>query len=111
MGFVSSGRRTEASGELEIRRGADTLRPWSEISVSVFDAAGEPVTTATGVISGEVLKVGQGRRQPLTNTLNLDTDHWSYRAELSAVQRLFFTVSGLNAGYFYEITVASVGGL
>ena len=110
MGFVSSGRRTEASGEIEILRGPDSLKLWSEITVAVFNGAGDPVTTATGIITGQVLKVGQGQRQNLTNTLNLATDHWSYRAELSAVQRFFFTISGLNAGYTYSITVASPEG-
>ena len=107
MGFVTSGRRTQAEGMFTINRGADSIKPWSEITVEVFNAAGQPVTTATGVITGMVQKIGQGKPQPLENTLDLSTDNWSFTAELSGVQNFMFSITGLNALHTYEITIIS----
>ena len=109
MGVIRSGRRTEAEGEISINRGALTSNRWSEITISVFDAAGsesDPSTT-TGIVSGTAIKSGSGKPQPFINTVDLSANDWSWQPELSTVEEFRFSVAGLNAGYTYEITVSS----
>ena len=107
MSVIRSPKITEASGEIEVRRGASTSLRWSELTVSVFDAAGEPVQNATGILSGRAQKTGSGRPQNFVETIDLATDNWSWLPELSTVQRFFFSIAGLNAGYTYQVTVNS----
>ena len=107
MSVIRSPKTTEADGEIEIRRGSSTSLRWSEVTVRVCNSADEPVNTATGTLTGQVLKSGSGKRQNFTETLNLATDDWSFLPELSTIQSFFFSVSGLNAGYTYQITVNS----
>lgn len=107
MTIIRSGRRTEAEGQFEIQRGAQARHLWSEVTVRVFDASGQPTDIATGVIRGSTLKSGSGRYQDFTQTLDLAIDDWSWLAELSFVQTFRFSILGLNAGYEYEISVNS----
>ena len=107
MSVIRSPRTTEAAGEIEIKRGTSTSLRWSEVTVRVFDASDAPVSEATGTLTGQVLKTGSGKRQDFQNPLNLVSDDWSFTPELSTVRSFFFSISGLNAGYTYQITVNS----
>lgn len=109
MAVISSGLKTESDAEFDIERGAMTSLIFSEITVAVFDENQEKADPddVTGVLSGWALKTGSGKRQAFTETINLATDSWSWEGELSAVQKFTFSVNGLNAGYFIEVTVFS----
>ena len=107
MSVIRSPRTTEAQGEIEIRRGASTSLRWSEVTVNIFDGSGSEIDTATGTLTGRALKTGSGKPQTFEETINLATDNWSWLPELSTVQAFFFSISGLNAGYTYQITINS----
>lgn len=109
MGIIRSGMRTEAEGEIVINRGASTSLRWTEVTVAVFDANGAAANPSmvTGTLTGEVQKAGSGKRENFATAMNLATDDWSWKPELSTVNELFFRISGLNANYTYEVSVNS----
>lgn len=107
MTVLRSPRTSEADGEIEVQRGAASSLRWSEITIAVFDENGDSVNSATGTVSAWAQKNGQGQRQAFEETVNLATDVWAWLPELSTVNSFFFSVSGLNAGYTYQITVNS----
>ena len=107
MSVIRGPMATEAQGEIEIRRGASTALRWSEVTVNVFDGNGDEVDTATGTLTGKALKTGSGKAQDFEESIDFETDEWSWLPEMSTVQRFFFLVSGLNAGYSYQITINS----
>jgi hypothetical protein len=98
---------TEAQGEVETDLAANAERRWHEITVTIFDAGGASGVAATGVITGQVQKVGADQREDFTETIDLSTDTRAWLPELSSAQKYFFTIAGLNAGYTYQITVNS----
>ena len=109
MGIIRSGMRTESEGEIEIDRGASTSLRWTEVTVAVFDsngAAADP-STVTGTLTGEVQKAGSGKREDFATAMNLATDDWSWKPELSTVNVFYFGISGLNAGHTYQVSVNS----
>lgn len=105
-------RATVADGEVTVRRGPSTSFRWSEIIVSIYDASGNEVTTvASGTISGKSVKTGTTRSEdfPTTPTINLATDSWSWKPELSTVKEFRFTAASLPTDHTYDITVSSWG--
>ena len=109
MGIIQSGRRTESEGEIEIDRGASTSLRWTEVTVAVFDDSGDAAdpSTVTGTLTGSVLKAGAGKREDFNESIDLSSDPWSWKPELSTVQIFYFSVSGLNADHTYEISINS----
>ena len=107
MSIIRGKISKEADGQIEIRRGTATSLRWSEITVNVFDANGEEVDEATGTLSGKALKTGSGKPQDFEENIDLSTDNWSWLPEMSTVRSFFFSISGLNTGYSYQITVSS----
>ena len=109
MGIIRSDMQSESDGELEIDRGASTSLRWTEVTVNVFDATGAAADTSmvTGILSGQVLKAGCGKREDFNRAMNLATDDWSWKPELSTVQTFYFSISGLNSGYTYQVSVNS----
>lgn len=109
MGVIRSGRHAEADGEITVERGAETSLRWSEIVIAVFDDAGEPADPdmTTGTVTGAVLKTGSGKRQDFVESVDLSSDPWSWEPEISTVTTFYFSVSGLNTDYTYEITISS----
>jgi hypothetical protein len=98
---------TEAMGEVEMIMGSSSMLHWSEITVAVFDAQKKPIETAVGLISGSILKLGAGKRQVFSEKLDLALDPWSFAPELSTPHSFFFSVAGLNEGFFYKMTINS----
>lgn len=109
MGILRSGIVSESDGEIEIDRDASTSLRWTEVTVSVFDTSGDPAdpSIVTGMITGSVIKAGSGKRESFDTEMNLATDNWSWKPELSSVNRFFFEITGLNAGFTYEVSVNS----
>lgn len=91
-----------------IALGLSENQEWHEITVSVFNAAGDPALTGvTGTLSGEVLKRGADRFEAFTQALDLAADQRAWDPELSRAQQFRLTVAGLNTGFTYRVTVNS----
>ena len=95
----------ESDSPITLDMGESTARRWSEVTIRVFDASGDAVTTATGTITAQAIKSGTDKPEDFNTTINLATDDWSWLPELSTVRQFVFTVSGLNAGYTLQFTV------
>ena len=102
---VRSPVTTEADGEITVSLGAESGKRWNEITVRVFDGSNNPVTTATGTLSAKAIKSGTDKPEDFEETIDLSSDPWSWRPEMSTVRAFIFSVSGLNAGYSYQITI------
>lgn len=109
MGIIRSGKKSESDGEFEIDRGSSTSLRWTEVTVAVFDENDSPAdpNMVTGVLSGQVIKAGSGKREDFATTMNLATDDWSWKPELSTVNLFYFSITGLNSNYTYEVSVNS----
>lgn len=107
-------RATVADGAVVVRKGASTSLRVTEIIITVYDADGDQVTTATGTISGESQASTSDRWEafPTTPTINLATDaSWVWSAESSTKRAFRFTAAGLPADHTFDIAVSSWGSI
>ena len=102
---VRSEISTEADGEITVPLGRESGKRWHEITVRIFNASNQPVTTATGTLTAKALKSGTDKPEDFEEEIDLSSDPWSWKPELSTVRAFMFTVTGLNAGYSYQITI------
>ncbi len=105
--ILTFGPFTEAQGEVSAFLGENIYRRWHEITVSIFDAVGDPAASATGTLTGKVRKTGADQTEDFTATLDLAGGERAWQPELSSANTFFFEVTGLNAGYTYLITTNS----
>lgn len=76
----------------------------NEYNFEVFDGNGDPVDSATGTINFEAYSPGIGKPESPASTLNLATDDWKFRLFFATINRVVFSVTGLNAGYTVQAT-------
>ena len=108
QGYIVREGLTEAQGAVKIELGADTALRWHEITVSIFNASGNPAADPiTGTLSGSVQKRGADRMETFSQTLNLASGQRSWNPELSTAESYEFSVTGLNTDYTYTITILS----
>lgn len=105
MSTIQSGRKTEDDGEFSVSYGGSNSLHWSEAVISVFDDSGKSVDTATGIVSGSILKKDCGKQEPFYEPVNLATDPWSWKAQIAGVKIFYFSVTGLNPGYSCEVAI------
>ncbi len=109
MGTITKGPFTQADGQILVELGFQINFQWHEITVSVFDASGDPATGVTGTLSGQATKSGSDQPEVFTESLDLAAGDRSWLPELSVAQIFQFTPAGLNATYTYFVTVNSWG--
>ncbi len=109
MGFITRGPFTQADGQVQVDLDFQINFQWHEITVSVFDAAGDPATGVTGSLAGEVIKSGADQSEVFTESLDLAAGDRSWLPELSVAKTFFFTPTGLNATYIYFVSINSWG--
>ncbi len=109
MKLLTTGRVTEAQGEVSILRDANNIYPWTQVSVNVFNAAGDAVDVANGTLSGKARPVSSAKFTDFTNTIDLSGNEWTFTPSMSMMEEYRFSVAGLNAGYTYEVTIANWG--
>jgi hypothetical protein len=109
MGIITRGPFTQSDGLVEVDLGFQINFQWHEITVSVFDAAGDPGTGVTGTLAGQVRKRGADQIEVFTETLDLAAGDRSWLPELSVAEIFQFTPTGFNATFTYFISVNSWG--
>ena len=109
MGIITRGPFTQADGQVQIELGFEINFQWHEITVSVFDAGGDPATGVTGTLSAQVTKRGADQPEVFTQTLDLSAGDRSWTPELSVAETFSFTPTGFNATFTYVISVNSWG--
>ncbi len=109
MGTIVKGPFTQADGQVQIELEFQINFQWHEVTVSVFDAAGDPAVGVTGTLSAEVIKRGADQPESFTDFLDLAAGERSWTPELSVAETFSFTPTGLNATFSYFITVNSWG--
>lgn len=102
---VRSPVSSEDDGEITVNLGPESGKRWHEITIRIFDDNNNRVTTATGTFTGKALKSGTDKEEEFAETIDLSSDPWSWKPELSSVRAFLFSVSGLNPNYTYQITI------
>ena len=103
---IQSGKVSDSDSPVTVTLGASTAQRWKEITLQVFDDRERPVNTgATGTVTGQAVKSGTNNPEDFEESIDLATDDWSWKPELSTVSEFIFGISGLNAGYTLQFTI------
>lgn len=85
--------------ERTINFGSLTMNPRNEISISVIDSSGDPVTgTVAGMVSVDILPPDSDRPETTANPLDLSTGARTFTPFFRSVRAATFSVTGLDAG-------------
>ena len=96
---------SESDSPIRLELGASSAQRWTEIAIRVYDADNNPVSTATGMITVQAVKSGTDKPEPFTDDIDLSSDSWSWKPELSTVTAFIFSIVGLNANYSIQFTI------
>ena len=110
MPSESYGPFDPAAGEQTVTLGFNRNYQWQEITVSIEDENGSPVTSGvTGSLAGQVTKQGADQREDFAQGLDLAAGDRSWTAEQSLVNAFHFTPAGMVATHRYVISINSWG--
>ena len=103
-----TGRITNSQNPVTLDLENNGMLPWTQVTVSVFNGSGAPVSGVSGIIEASVRQFRSSLYEPFLESLNLETSNtYSFLPQLASVDSFRFMVSGLPVDHTCMITVLS----